>query len=79
MTTQQTTEEYLSQRITWIRGQKVMFDFVLAELYDVETKVLNQAVRRNIDSAVVAEVPELPGCTRNCLAALPTVVLMNRL
>ncbi len=49
MTTQQTTEEYLSQRITWIRGQKVMFDFVLAELYDVETKVLNQAVRRNIE------------------------------
>ena len=49
MTTQQTTEEYLSQRISWIRGQKVMFDFVLAELYDVETKVLNQAVRRNIE------------------------------
>lgn len=32
-----------------VRGQKVMLDADLAELYGVETKVLNQAVRRNID------------------------------
>ena len=31
-----------------IRGQKVMLDYDLARLYQVETKVLNQAVRRNI-------------------------------
>lgn len=31
-----------------IRGQKVMLDSDLAELYGVETKVLNQAVKRNI-------------------------------
>ena len=31
-----------------IRGQKVMLDEDLAKLYQVETKVLNQAVRRNI-------------------------------
>jgi hypothetical protein len=31
-----------------IRGQKVMLDFDLAKLYQVETKVLNQAVKRNI-------------------------------
>ena len=31
-----------------IRGQKVMLDFDLARLYKVETKVLNQAVKRNI-------------------------------
>ena len=31
-----------------IRGQKVMLDFDLTRLYQVETKVLNQAVRRNI-------------------------------
>ena len=31
-----------------IRGQKVMLDADLAKLYQVETKVLNQAVRRNI-------------------------------
>ena len=30
-----------------IRGQKVMLDFDLARLYRVETKVLNQAVKRN--------------------------------
>jgi phage regulator Rha-like protein len=32
-----------------IRGQKVMFDRDLAELYGVELKVMNQAVKRNID------------------------------
>lgn len=32
-----------------IRGQRVMLDEDLAKLYDVETKVLNQAIRRNID------------------------------
>ena len=31
-----------------IRGQKVMLDFDLARLYRVETKVLNQAVKRNM-------------------------------
>ena len=37
----------IQNRICEIRGQKVMLDFDLAELYEVETKVLNQAVRRN--------------------------------
>jgi hypothetical protein len=32
-----------------IRGQKVMLDTDLAALCEVETKVLNQAVRRNMD------------------------------
>lgn len=31
-----------------IRGQRVMLDSDLAQLYEVETKVLNQAVKRNI-------------------------------
>lgn len=31
-----------------IRGERVMLDFDLAALYEVETKVLNQAVKRNI-------------------------------
>ena len=34
-------------KIYLIRGQKVMLDRDLAELYSVETKVLNQAVKRN--------------------------------
>lgn len=32
-----------------IRGQKVMIDFELAELYEVETRYLNKAVKRNIE------------------------------
>lgn len=31
-----------------VRGMKVMIDFHLAELYAVETKALNQAVKRNL-------------------------------
>lgn len=36
-------------KIYMIRGHKVMLDRDLAQLYEVETRVLNQAVRRNID------------------------------
>jgi hypothetical protein len=39
----------LEETIFLIRGQKVMLDVDLAELYGVSTKVLNQAVKRNID------------------------------
>lgn len=39
--------EHITSRIYFIRGQKVMLDRDLAELYEVETKVLKQAVRRN--------------------------------
>ncbi|HEY6503979.1 MAG TPA: ORF6N domain-containing protein [Chitinophagaceae bacterium] len=39
----------IQQSIFEVRGQKVMLDFDLAKLYGVETKVLNQAVKRNID------------------------------
>ena len=38
----------IQTKIYEIRGQKVMLDFDLAELYEVETKALNQAVKRNI-------------------------------
>jgi hypothetical protein len=39
----------IQNRIHEIRGYRVMLDFDLAEMYQVETKVLNQAVKRNID------------------------------
>jgi hypothetical protein len=39
--------ELIERRIYVIRGQKVMLDADLAELYEVETRALNQAVRRN--------------------------------
>jgi hypothetical protein len=38
----------IQNRIYEIRGERVMFDFDLAVLYEVETRVLNQAVKRNI-------------------------------
>ena len=41
--------ETISQRILIIRGVKVMLDADLADFYQVETKVLNQAVKRNAD------------------------------
>ena len=37
----------IENKIYEIRGQKVMLDFDLAQLYEVETKALNQAVKRN--------------------------------
>ena len=39
--------ENIQSKIYVIRGQRVMFDFDLAEIYDVKTKALNQAVKRN--------------------------------
>ena len=41
--------EIIEKKIYLIRGHKVMLDRDLAELYEVETRVLNQAVRRNIE------------------------------
>ncbi len=41
--------ELIEKRIYLVRGQKVMLDRDLAELYEVETRALNQAVRRNSD------------------------------
>jgi len=38
----------INSRILTLRGKQVMLDRDLAELYQVETKVLNQAVKRNI-------------------------------
>ena len=40
--------QLIQSKIYEIRGQKVMLDFDLAEMYEVETRVLNQAVKRNI-------------------------------
>jgi hypothetical protein len=41
--------EQISGRIYFIRGQRVMLDRDLAELYGVETKRLKEQVRRNIE------------------------------
>ncbi len=43
------SDDIVVNKIYVIRNQKVMLDRDLAELYGVETRVLNQAVKRNID------------------------------
>ena len=40
----------IQHKIYEIRGQKVMLDFDLAMLYEVETRALNQAIKGNIES-----------------------------
>lgn len=42
-------DEVLLTKIYYIRGQKVMLDMHLAELYQTETRTLKQAVKRNSD------------------------------
>ena len=42
-------EEVILSKIFLIRGQKVMLDKDLAELYQVETRRLNEQVKRNLD------------------------------
>ena len=41
--------ETITGYIFFIRGEKVLVDFVLAQLYDVEVRVLKRTVRRNIE------------------------------
>lgn len=43
-----TVAEGIEEKIYLIRGQKVMLDSDLAEIYQVETKMLNRAVKRNL-------------------------------
>jgi hypothetical protein len=42
--------EVVHNKIYEIRGIKIMLDFDLAQLFEVETRVLNQAIKRNLDS-----------------------------
>ena len=44
-----TSLAHIESRILSLRGQHIMIDRDLAELYQVDTKVLNQAVKRNIE------------------------------
>ena len=41
--------EKIEEAIFWLRGQKVMLSTHLAELYQVEPRVMIQAVKRNIE------------------------------
>ena len=64
-------ENDISDLIYFIRGEKVMLDFDLAALYSVETRVLKQAVRRNIkrfpdDFMFILSVSEWKELITNC-------------
>jgi hypothetical protein len=64
-------ENNISSLIYFIRGEKVMLDFDLATLYSVETRVLKQAVRRNIkrfpdDLMFILSVSEWKEVITNC-------------
>jgi ORF6N domain len=41
--------DFISSQVLMVRGQRVLLAQQLAALYDVETKVLNQAVKRNVE------------------------------
>ncbi len=41
--------ENIASQVLFVRGEKVLLDFHLAELYEVETRVLKQQIRRNIE------------------------------
>ena len=64
-------QESLAEKIYIIRGQKVMLDFELAEIYGYETKNFNRQVKNNIEKfegedfmfrLTTEEVEELPRC-----------------
>ena len=42
-------DEFIEDTILLIRGKRVILDQDLAKLYGVTTKILNQAVKRNLD------------------------------
>jgi hypothetical protein len=68
--------ERIDSRILLIRGQKVLLDRDLAELYGVETRALNQAVRRNVD-----RFPEdfMFGLTREEIRRISQTVISSEL
>jgi len=61
----------LESLILTVRGQKVLIDADLAAIYGVETRILNQAVKRNMerfprDFTFQLTVPEKTGVITNC-------------
>ena len=49
VTTIEISDEIIKNKIYIVRGQKVMLDFELAELYGYETRYLNRQVKNNIE------------------------------
>ncbi len=68
--------EIIERRIYIVRGHKVMLDRDLADLYGVETRVLNQSVRRNSE-----RFPEdfMFALTRDEIMNLSQIVISSRI
>lgn len=67
--------EFIQNKIYVMRNQRVMLDFDLASMYGVQTKVLNQAVKRNIERFPEDFMFQL---TKGELELLRTSLLVNR-
>jgi hypothetical protein len=61
------TQETIQSQIFTIRGKQVMMDRDLAVLYGVETKVLNQAVKRNLEKFPARYMFQLTGDEQEAL------------
>ncbi|HPV40691.1 MAG TPA: ORF6N domain-containing protein [Spirochaetota bacterium] len=68
--------DVIAGKIHVIRGQKVMLDRDLADLYEVETRVLNQAVSRNITRFPADFMFQLDDTEFKCL--ISQFVISNR-
>ena len=68
--------EIIERKIYFLRNQKVMLDRDLAELYGVETRVLNQAIRRNME-----RFPEdfMFSLTRKEISNLSQIVISSKI
>src|SRR3989338_1416127 len=68
----------IESKIFFIRGKKVMLDRDLAELYGVETRMLNQAVKRNYDRFPIDFMFQLTEIESGAFLRSQIVTLKNR-
>ena len=69
----------VERRIFLLRGQNVILDFDLAELYGVETRALKQAVRRNLDRFPVDFMFELTDSEAQTLVSQTVIPTRGKL
>lgn len=71
--------QIIQSKIYEIRGQQVMLDFDLAELYEIETSVLKQAVKRNSERFPPDFMFELTGSEINKLVSQNVISIKSYL
>ena len=69
----------VERRIFLLRGQNVILDFDLAELYGAETRALKQAVRRNLDRFPVDFMFELTNSEAQTLVSQTVIPTRGKL